>query len=99
LAGEVTREWYERYRAERDQIAREAAAADLADELAAEEDAAADDAEEAEEADDRAGSPDAPPAAGGPETGDAAPTGAPAEVVAGRRPRLPTRGGIARRRR
>jgi len=102
LAGEVTREWYERYRAERDQIAREAAAADLADELAAEEDAAADDAEEAaeaEEADDRVGSPDASAAAGGPETGDATPTGEPAEVVAGRRPRLPTRGGIARRRR
>jgi hypothetical protein len=32
LAGQVTREWYDRYKAERDAIARESAAADAADE-------------------------------------------------------------------
>ena len=39
LAGEVTREWYERFRAERDRVAREAAAAEAAEELEGEADA------------------------------------------------------------
>ncbi|HET7458063.1 MAG TPA: hypothetical protein VFJ74_10435 [Gemmatimonadaceae bacterium] len=51
LAGEITREWYERYRAERERIAREAAAADLADELDAEDaERRRDDAADAEDA-------------------------------------------------
>ena len=33
LAGEITREWYERYRAEREAIDRDAAAAEMADSL------------------------------------------------------------------
>jgi hypothetical protein len=37
LAGEITREWYERYRAERDAIDRETAAAEMADALDDEE--------------------------------------------------------------
>ena len=44
LAGEVTREWYERYRAEREAIDRGAAAAEMADQLDDEE--SADDAAE-----------------------------------------------------
>ena len=36
LAGEVTREWYERWRAERDRVERDAAAAEAAEELEAE---------------------------------------------------------------
>ncbi|MFL5578263.1 MAG: mechanosensitive ion channel family protein [Gemmatimonadaceae bacterium] len=43
LAGEVTREWYERYRAEREAIDRDAKAADMADELDEEEEAPVDD--------------------------------------------------------
>lgn len=84
LAGEITREWYERYRAEREQIAREAEAADLADELEAEgEDAA-------EAAAQRA---DAAPAEPG--VGDLTPE----EVTAGRPLLPPSRGRVMRRRR
>jgi hypothetical protein len=48
LAGEVTRHWYERYRAEREAIDRDAKAAEMADELDDADDA--DDADEAEDA-------------------------------------------------
>jgi hypothetical protein len=43
LAGEVTRQWYERYRAEREAIDRDARAAEMADELDDAEEGTADD--------------------------------------------------------
>jgi len=98
LAGEITREWYERYRAEREQIARETAAADLADEL---------DAQDADrDADETAADVARPaPAFGG--IADAAiaddqlAPDAETGAATGRRPRLPSslHGPITRRRR